>query len=102
MHIYVHQALVCAHDLLHVYGAINVVCEHGVGIEFLVQTYDLLEFYLLTHHGGAEDATGEVATVGYEVDGAVEGGLQFVEALQNFWHVLMLECLVYTHIATAP
>ena len=98
----VEEALVRVHHLLQVDVLVN---EEGKGILriiLLVDARQLLDAALVLHHDGREDAPGEVAAVGDEVDAGVEAVLQLLQALPYLRHVLVLERLVDAQVIVAP
>ena len=63
-----HQALVGIHYLLQVDGLVHVVGEGCILVERLVDLDDLLDAGLGADYLRCEDATGEIAAIGNEVD----------------------------------
>ena len=68
----VDKRLVGVDHLLEINGLVAVVGEGGIGIEVLVGLDDILDGGGCLHHGRTEDATGEVAAIGDEVDVGIE------------------------------
>ena len=77
----VHQCLVGVHYLLQIDGLITVVGEGCITVEFLVCLDDVFGWCLGLDDGSAEDAAGEVAAVGYEVDRGIEVALYLAQRL---------------------
>ena len=114
-----HKALVGAYDLLEVDGRIAVVSEGCIGIEILEELDNgiLVGCLWQLHHLGAEDATGEIATIWDEIDcdalcliTLVERvndmrrtlGTKLIESLTYLVEMLMSEELIHAHIVVAP
>ena len=96
------QALIGIHHLLQVDCLIHIVGKLGILVELLLTCNDFLDRLVGLHHFSSEDTAGEVATVRDEVDGSIEITLCLLQTLTNLWHVLMVECLVDTHVVVAP
>lgn len=115
-----HQGLVGVDHLLQVDGTVGIVGEGGVGIEVAVALDDVGSGGRGVHHGGAEDATGEVAAVGDELNlepgagstvtalatarssGASGRGGHLRQTLHDFGQVLVGEGLVDAQVVVAP
>ena len=67
-----YQSLVGVHYLLQVDGFVTVVGEGGIGIKLLVGFDDVLYGRWCLDDSSTEDATGEVTTIGDEVDVGIE------------------------------
>ena len=63
-----HQTLVGVHHLLQIQRFVAVVRKGGIGIEVLVSLDNLVGGGLRSDDLRAENATGEVAAIGDEVD----------------------------------
>ena len=66
------ECLVGVDYLFEVERLINVMGERGVVVEVLVSCYDGIDVGLGVHHLRSKDATGEVTSVGNEVDTGIE------------------------------
>lgn len=105
-----HECFVGVDYLLQIECLVHVVGEGCIGIERTVHLGQLLcrgvggctLFTVELHHLGAEDAAGEVATIGNEVDGGLERTLQFGERLTYLVQMLVGEHLIDAHIVGAP
>ena len=78
------------------------MCERVLGIVVHIELCELLERHFVLHHDGAEDTTGEVATIGYKVDGSLETALQLLQRLAYLGQVLVAEGFVDAHVVVAP
>ena len=96
------KRLVGVHHLLHVYCLIDIVGEAGVLIESLVALYYLFKRLVGLYHLGGENATGEIAAIGNEVDVGIQLALNLAKALLYLRHMLVGESLIDAHIAHAP
>ena len=115
-----HQGLVGVDHLLQVDGAVGVVGEGGVGVEVAVGLDNVRSGDVGVDDGGAEDATGEVAAVGDELNlepgtgstvarlatagssgGSGRGG-DLRQTLHDFGQVLVGEGLVDAQVVVAP
>ena len=96
------EAFVGVDDLLEVDGAPGIVDEGGFAIEIAIVGLDFFQCALAAHHHGGEQATGEVGTIGDEVNLAVEVGLELTDGLHDFGDVFMFEGLEDAHIARTP
>ena len=96
------ERLVGVHHLLHVDGVVHIVGEGGVLVKVLICLHDLLYRHVRLYDLCGEDATGEVAAVGYEVDLGVELTLHLLQTLADLWHMLVAERLIYAHVVVAP
>ena len=76
--------------------------EACILVECLVSLNNLLQWFVGLDDLGGEDATGKVTTIGDEVDVGIKMSLHLTQALLNLGHMLMIERLVYAHIAHAP
>ena len=98
----VDEALVGVDHLLEVDVVGGDMGERVLGIVVGVELGELLDGHLVLDHDGAEDAAGEVATVGHEVDVGPEAALELLQRLAYLGQVLMHEGLVDAHIVVAP
>ena len=98
----VDEALVGVDHLLQVDILLHDVDEGVLGVVLLVDAFELLKRHLRLHHQCGEDAAGEVAPVGDEVNLRVEAVLQLAERLLDFRHVLVGESLVDADVVVAP
>ena len=96
------EALVGIYNLLQVDGLVDIMSEQGVLVERLVALYYLVCRGVGLHYAGGEDAAGEVAAIGYEVDVCIKRALHLREALPYLGHVLMTERLIYAQVVVAP
>ena len=76
--------------------------EACILVECLVSLNNLLQWFVGLDDLGGEDATGKVTTIGDEVDVGIKMSLHLTQALLNLGHMLMIERLVYAHIAHTP
>ena len=97
-----YHGLIRVHHLLQVDGLVAVVREGGIAVEVLVCLYDVLGRRLGADDGGAEDAAGEVATVGDEVDVGIQIALHLFDALFDFGQMLVGKGLVDAQVVVAP
>ena len=97
-----YQGLVGVHHLLQVDGFVAVVGESGIGIKLLVGFDDVLYGRWCLDDSGTEDTTGEVTTIGDEVDVGIEVALYLFQTLTDLCDVLMLEGLVDAQVVVAP
>ena len=67
-----YQGLVGVYHLLQVDGFVAVVGEGSISIEVLIGFDDIFYWGWCLDDGCAEDASGEVATIGDEVDVGIE------------------------------
>ena len=74
----------------------------GILVEFFVASNNLIQRFIGLYHLSSKDATGKVATIRDEVDGCIEITLSLLKALAYFWHMLMAESLIDTHVAHTP
>ena len=78
-----YQGLVGVHHLLQVDGFVAVVGESGIGIKLLVGFDDVLYGRWCLDDSGTEDTTGEVTTIGDEVDVGIEIALYLFQTLAD-------------------
>ena len=97
-----HQCLVGVHHLLQVDGFVAIVGEGGIGIELLVGFDDIFHGCRCLDDSSTEDSTGEVTTIGDEVDVGIEVALYLFQTLTDLRDVLMLEGLVDAQVVVAP
>ena len=97
-----YQCLVGVYHLLQVDGLVAVMCKSSIGIEVLVGLNDVGLRGLGADDGGAENASGEVATVGDEVDVGIKITLYLSDALLDLSHMLVGEGLVDAQVVVAP
>ena len=97
-----HQCLVGVHHLLQVDGFVAVVGEGGIGIELLIGFDNIFHGRWSLDDSSTEDTTGEVTTIGDEVDVGVEVALYLFQTLTDLRDVLMLERLVDAQVVVAP
>ena len=97
-----YQRLVSVHHLFQVNGLVAVVGEGGILVEVLVGLDDVLYRGGCLDDGRTEDAAGEVATIGDEVDVGIEIALHLLQRLTNLGDVLVLEGLVDAQVGHAP
>ena len=97
-----HQSLVGVHHLLHVWCFVAVVGEGSILIEVFIGINDILYRCLGLDDCGAEDASGEVAAIGDEVDVSIEITLDLLQRLTNLSDVLVLEGLINAQVVVAP
>ena len=97
-----YQGLVGVHHLLQVDGFVAVVGESGIGIKLLVGFDDVLYGRWCLDDSSTEDTTGEVTTIGDEVDVGIEVALYLFQTLTDLCDVLMLEGLVDAQVVVAP
>ena len=88
------ETFVGIHHLLEVERLVAVVGEGGIAVKVLIGLNDLIGIGLGTDDLRTEDATGEVATIGDEVDICIEIALYLLQTLTNLGNVLMLEGLI--------
>ena len=96
------QCFVGVHYLLQVEGFVAVVGEGGITIEVLIGLDDVLYGSWRLDNGCAEDASGEVATIGDEVDVGIEITLYLLQRLADLCDVLVLEGLVDAQVVITP
>ena len=97
-----HERLVGVHHLLHVDSLIHIMSEACILVECLVSLYDFLYRSVGLDDLGGEDATGEVSSIRDKIDVGIKMSLHLTQALLNLGHMLMIERLVYAHIAHTP
>ena len=100
----VDEGFVGVHHLLQVYVAVDIVSEGGIGVEVAVEVCHsvLGDVLVQADELCAEDASGEVATIGDKVYGGAETRLQLCERLADFCEMLMSERLVDAQVTGAP
>ena len=76
--------------------------EDGILIEVLVGFDDIFHRRWCLDDGGTEDATGEVTTIGDEIDVGIEVALYLFQTLTDLSDVLMLEGFVDAQVVVAP
>ena len=96
------QCLVGVHYLLQVEGLVAIVGEGGITIKVLIGLDDVLYGSWRLDNGCAEDASGEVATIGDEVDVGIEITLYLLQRLADLCDVLVLEGLVDAQVVITP
>ena len=67
-----HQCLVGVHHLFQVDGLVAIVGKGGFFVELLIGLDNVLCGCLGLDDGGAENATGEITTIGDEVDRGIQ------------------------------
>ena len=114
-----HQSLIGVHHLLHVQCLVAVVGEGSIIVVFLIQSYHFLLSHRLVecHHLSGENASGEVSSVGDEIDSDAlciialvqcvnntwrSAWTQFVECLRYLVQVLVYEQLIHREVVIAP
>ena len=97
-----YERLVGVHHLLHVDGVVHIVGEGSVLVKVLICLHDLLYRHVRLYDLCGEDAAGEVAAVGNEVDLGIELTLHLLQTLADLWHMLVAERLIYAHVVVAP
>ena len=98
------KRFVCIHHLLQVEVAIHIMREGGCLVELFVKLYQvfLAERRINMYDFRTKNATGEVATIGNEIQRGIKAWLQLRQGLTNLGHMLMAEGLVDAHVACAP
>ena len=97
-----YQCLVGVHHLLEVDGLVAVMSEGGIAVVFLVGGNDVAGGSIGLDDSGAEDATGEVATVGDEVYRSIQIALLLCQRLAYLSDVLVLEGLIDAQVVDTP
>ena len=100
--LYMDKRLVGVHHLLQVDGLVAVVGKGRILIEVFVGFDDVFYGSLGPDDCRAEDAAGEIASIGDEVDVGVKIALNLLERLADLGDVLMLEGLVDAQVVVAP
>ena len=83
-----YQCLIGVHHLFQVDGFVAIVGEGGIGIELLVGFDDIFHGCRCLDDSSTEDSTGEVTTIGDEVDVGIEVALYLFQTLTDLRDVL--------------
>ena len=87
------ETFVGIHHLLQVERLVAVVGEGGIAVKVLIGLNDLIGIGLGTDDLRTEDATGEVATIGDEVDVDIERTLCLYQRLTDLGQMLWVKGL---------
>ena len=87
---------------LEVDALAHQVYERIALIILLIHLVEFVSLHGVFHHDGAENATGEVASVGDEVDFRIEAVLQLLQGLPDLRDMLVFEGFVDADIVVAP
>ena len=97
-----HQCFVGVYHLFQVDGLVAVVSESRIMIEILINFNYIFYRSRSLDDGGTEDSSGEVTTIGDEVDVGIERALYLFQTLTDFCDMLMLEWLIDAQVVVSP
>jgi len=98
----VDKTFVGIHHLLQVERLVAVVGEGGLAVEVLIGLDNLIGIGLGADDLRTEDAAGEVAAIGDEVDVDIERALCLYQRLTDLCQMLVSEGLVDAEVVVAP